>query len=183
MSAFFLQIKRSIALNKEKKKKGEKVKLEITKNNQVNKVQQQNQESFDLETKRKIQESLQEIYNKQQQQDANSSKRGKFIKLVYDSEHKRLSFTGRFNKEQVPSKDFITNEVIQGKFSERYSFECYDITDSNHPSEISTWERGPKDAKTILYWLSNDKNVLDVIRHGLPGNKTTTYDIHPATID
>jgi hypothetical protein len=98
---------------------------------------------------------------------------------VHDLEQKRLSFTGRFNKEQVPYKDFITNEAIQGRFSERYFFECYDITDPNHPSEISTWERGPKDAKTILYWLSNDKSALDVIRHGQPGSKTTTYDIHP----
>ena len=188
LSAFFLQIKRSIALNKEKKKKGEKVKLEITKNNQVNKVQQQNQESFDLETKRKIQESLQEIYNKQQQQDANSSKRGKFIKLVYDSEHKRLSFTGRFNKEQVPSKDFITNEVIQGKFSERYSFECYDVTTSTTmPGEEfqtsqpqpSIWERGAADARTILYYLSKDKNTLEVIRNGQPGSTSTTYQINP----
>jgi hypothetical protein len=142
----------------------------------------QQQVPFDLETKGKIQESLQEIYNKQQQQqatNANSSKKGRFIKFVYDLEQKRLSFTGRFNKEQVQYKDFITNEVIQGRFSERYFFECYDITDPNYPSETSTWERGPKDAKTILYWLSNDKNVLDVIRHGLPGSKTTTYDIHP----
>jgi hypothetical protein len=142
----------------------------------------QQQVPFDLEIKGKIQESLQEIYNKQQQQqatNANSGKRGKFIKFIYDLEQKRLSFTGRFNKEQVPYKDFITNEVIQGRFSERYFFECYDITDPNHPSETSTWERGPKDAKTILYWLSNDKNVLDVIRHGQPGSKTTTYDIYP----
>jgi hypothetical protein len=146
----------------------------------------QQQVPFDLETKGKIQESLQEIYNKQQQQqatNANSSKRGKFIKFVYDLEQKRLRFTGQFNKELVPYKDFITNEIIQGKFSDRYFFECYDITDPNHPSEPSTWERGPKDAKTILYWLSNDKNVLDVIRHGLPGSKTTTYDIHPPMID
>ncbi len=146
----------------------------------------QQQVPFDLETKGKIQESLQEIYNKQQQQqatNANSGKRGKFIKFVHDLEQKRLSFTGRFNKEQVPYKDFITNEVIQGRFSERYFFECYDITDPNYPSEMSTWERGPKDAKTILYWLSNDKNVLDIIRHGQPGSKTTTYDIHPPPMD
>ena len=159
--------------------------METTRNYQVDNVEQQKQqkqEPFDLETKRKIQESLQEIYNKQQQQVTNgngSSRRGAFIKFVHDLEQKRLSFTGRFNKEQVPYKDFITNEVIQGRFSERYFFECYDITDSNHPSEISTWERGPKDARNILYWLSNNKNVLDVIRHGLPGSKTTTYDIHP----
>jgi hypothetical protein len=96
----------------------------------------QQQEPFDSETKRKIQESLQEIYNKQQQQatNANSGKRGKFIKFVRDLEQKRLSFTGRFNKEQVPYKDFITNEVIQDRFSERYFFECYDITDPNYPS-------------------------------------------------
>ena len=65
----------------------------------------QQQVPFDLETKGKIQESLQEIYNKQQQQQAtnsNSGKRGKFIKFVHDLEQKRLSFTGRFNKEQVP---------------------------------------------------------------------------------
>jgi hypothetical protein len=91
--------------------------------------------------------------------------------------------TGQFQKEQIPYKDFITNQVVEGRFSERYFFECYDITDSSHPSEISRWERGPKDAKTILYWLSNDKNVLDVIRHGQPGSETTTYDIHAATID
>jgi hypothetical protein len=158
--------------------------MEAIRNYQENKVQQQ--ELFDLETKRKIQESLQEIYNKQQrqQQATNGSgggngRKGKFIKFVHDGEHKRLSLTGQFQKEQVPYKDFITNEVIQGRFSERYSFECYDITDSDHPSEISIWERGPKDAKTILYWLSNDKNVLEVIRHGQPGSKTTTYDIHP----
>jgi hypothetical protein len=41
-----------------KEKKVKKVKLEITTNNQVNKVQQQNQqELFDLETKRKIKDS------------------------------------------------------------------------------------------------------------------------------
>ena len=109
--------------------------METTRNYQVNNVEQQQQKQqkqdpFDLETKRKIQESLQEIYNKQQQQQAtnsngSSSRRGAFIKFVHDLEQKRLSFTGQFNKEQVPYKDFITNEVIQGKFSERYSFECY----------------------------------------------------------
>jgi hypothetical protein len=159
--------------------------METTRNYQVDKVQQQ--ESFDIETKRKIQDSLQEIYNKQQQRQQQatngSGKKGSFIKFVYDGELKRLSFTGQFQKEQVPYKDFITNQVVEGRFSERYFFECYDITDPNHPSEISIWERGPKDAKTILYWLSNNKNVLDVIRHSQPGSKTTTYDIHPATID
>jgi hypothetical protein len=159
--------------------------METIRNYQENKVQQE-QELFDLETKRKIKDSLQEIYNKQQlqQQATNvSGRKGRFIKFVHDGEHKRLSLTGQFQKERIPYKDFITNQVTEGRFSERYFFECYDITDSNHPSEISIWERGPKDARDILYWLSNNKNVLDVIRHGQPGSKTTTYDIHPATID
>ena len=161
--------------------------METTANYQVDNVEQKHQkkqEPFDSETKRKIQESLQEIYNKQQEQKQTTNDNGsrlkrRYIKFVYDLEQKRLSFTGWLNKEQVPYKDFITNEVIQGRFSERYYFERYDVTDPNHPSETSTWERGPEDAKTILYWLSNDKNVLDVIRHGQPGSKTTTYDIHP----
>jgi hypothetical protein len=93
-----------------------KEKLEITTNNQENNVQQ---ELFDLETKRKIQESLQEIYNKQQwhQQAANGNgngRKGKFIKFVHDGEHKRLSLTGQFQKERIPYKDFITNQVIEG---------------------------------------------------------------------
>jgi hypothetical protein len=86
---------------------------------QENKVQQQ--EPFDLETKRKIQGSLQEIYNKQQQQQAtkgNGSRKGSFIKFVHDGELKRLSFTGQFQNEQVPYKDFITNQVTEGRFSE-----------------------------------------------------------------
>jgi hypothetical protein len=61
-------------------------------NYQENKVQQK-QELFDLETKRKIQNSLQEIYNKQQrqQQAANGNsggngRKGRFIKFVHDGE-------------------------------------------------------------------------------------------------
>jgi hypothetical protein len=52
----------------------------------------QQQEPFDSETKRKIQDSLQEIYNKQQQQSTNgnngSSRRGAFIKFAHDLEIK-----------------------------------------------------------------------------------------------
>jgi hypothetical protein len=35
----------------------------------------------------------------------------RFIKFVNDGEHKRLSLTGRFDKEQVPYKDFKTDEL------------------------------------------------------------------------
>jgi uncharacterized protein YfeS len=47
-------------------------------------------------------------------------------------ESKVLSFTGQFDKEQVPFKDFKTHQTVEGKFTDRYYFECYDITDPNH---------------------------------------------------
>jgi hypothetical protein len=148
---------------------------------QVNK-QQQEEQQFDPQTMERIQAKLKELYNKpqQQQQQNKSSREGKpFIVFKHDQETKRLSFTGIFEDEPVPSKDFKTNQIIEGKFSQRYYFECYDITDPDHPTELSVWERGLKDAKTILYWLSNSQRVLDVTRHGKPNDTSTTYDIHP----
>jgi hypothetical protein len=50
-----------------------------------------------------------------------------------------------FNREQVPYKDFKTNKVIQGKFSERYFFEAYNITDSDHLFELYLGNH-PKDS-------------------------------------
>jgi hypothetical protein len=151
---------------------------------EVNK--EQNQQVFDEETRRKIQASLQKLDNKQQQQqqqNSSSSLAGgkRFVKFAYDGEHKRLSFTGQHSEETIPYKDFKTKEIVEGKFSERYYFECHDITDPNHPpSELSVWERGSREARTILFWLSKNKNVLDVTRRGQPGSMTTTYDIYPA---
>jgi hypothetical protein len=81
--------------------------------------------------------------------------------------------------------DFQTGEVIAGKYKIRYFFECYDITTStieeaqaNQP-EPSIWERGTADARTILHYLSKDKNILQVIRNGQPGSTSTTYQINP----
>ena len=118
-----------------KRKKGEKSKMETTRNYQENKVQQ---ELFDLETKRKIQESLQEIYNKQQrhQQAANGNgngRKGKFIKFVHDGEHKRLSLTGQFQKEQIPYKDFITNQVIEGTQEDLIVHIDFEHLEKEHP--------------------------------------------------
>jgi hypothetical protein len=156
--------------------------METSNIQQVNKQQQEQEQQFDTQTIERIQAKLKELYNKpQQQQQQNKSSRGGkfFIKFVNDLETKRLSFTGRFEEEQVPSKDFKTNQIIEGKFSQRYYFECYDITDPDHPSEPSVWERGRKDATTILYWLSNSQRVLDVTRHGQPNDPSTTYTIRP----
>jgi hypothetical protein len=75
--------------------------------------------------------------------------------------------------------------VIPRKYKTRYSFECYDITTSTieellaNQSEPSVWERGAADARTILYYLSKDKKVLEVIRNGQPGSTSTTYQINP----
>jgi hypothetical protein len=77
------------------------------------------------------------------------------------------------------AKDFETSQVIPGKYVTRYSFECYDITNPDHPSQLSIWQRGTKDVRIILYYLSKNKTILEVIRNGAPGSKTTTYQINP----
>jgi hypothetical protein len=68
----------------------------------------------------------------------------------------------------------------------RYSFECYDVTTTQGEEEPQTsqpqpsiWERGAADARTILYYFSKDKNILEVIRNGQPGSTYTTYQINP----
>jgi hypothetical protein len=154
---------------------------------QINKIQQ---EGFDEETKLKIQAYLDEIDKKQQQQQKMPYNKTKYIKFAFDRERKLLFFTGKFDKKEVPDTDFQTGEVIQGKYKTRYSFECYDITTSTSTTmsreefqtsqlKPSIWERGAADARTILYFLSKDKNILQVIRNGQPGSTSTTYQINP----
>ena len=149
---------------------------------QINKKQQ---EGFDEETKQKIQAYLDEINRKQQQQNIPYNKT-RYIRFVFDRERKLLLFTGKFDKKEVPETDFQTGEVIPGKYKTRYSFECYDITTTTIEEESQTsqpepsiWERGIADARTILYYLSKDKNILEVTRNGQPGSTSTTYQINP----
>jgi hypothetical protein len=91
----------------------------------------------------------------------------KYITFVSDRERKLLYFTGKFDKKEIPMTDFQTGEVVPGKYKNRYSFECYDITTTPTAEELpinqpepSIWERGAADARTILYYLSKDKNIL-----------------------
>jgi hypothetical protein len=108
---------------------------------------------------------------------------------LYLTERKILYFTGKFDKKEIPETDFQTGEVIPGKYKTRYSFECYDVTTTStiiprgeiqtSQPEPSIWERGIADARTILYYLSKDKNILEVIRNGPPGSTSTTYQINP----
>src|SRR4026208_975543 len=108
--------------------------------------QQQKQQGFDEETKQKIQAYLDEIDAKHQQQQSSSLQQTKYIKFVHDKERKLLSFTGKIDKVDVPAKDFETGLIIPDKYVEKYSLECYDITDADHPSEISIWQRGIREA-------------------------------------
>src|SRR5918912_621935 len=154
--------------------------MEIEQKQQINKIQQK---GFDKETKLKIQTCLDEINQKKQQQKIPYNKT-KYIKFASDRERKLLYFTGKFDKKEVPETDFQTGEVVPGKYKIRYSFECYDITTTTieesqaNQSEPSIWERGTADARTILYYLSKDKNILEVIRNGQPGSTSTTYQIN-----
>ena len=65
-----------------------------------------------------------------------------------------------------PAKDYETGLEILGKYVTRYLFECYDITNTQNTEVVSgspaIWERGTKDARTILHFLSKGVNVLEV---------------------
>jgi len=149
------------------------------KNPQTSQHLQNDQQIFDEETMNKIQSYLAEIEYKESQR-SSSIKTNRFIKFTDDKEQKRLSFTGKFDKEEKPATDFKTGEIIPGKFVTRYYLECHDITDpSKKFSEPEFWERGIKDAKTILYYLSKKIYVLEVTRNGQRGSKNTTYTIVP----
>jgi hypothetical protein len=159
---------------------------EVRAQEQHQQKQQQKQFDLDLDTRNKIAAEIQTLLNReqqqqpQQQQQPSSGSKSKFIKFS-DGQKRRLSFQD-FEKKQVQNKDFATGELIPDSYSTRYFFSCYDITDPDHPSELSIFERGLREAKTILFWLSKNYNVLDVERHGKAGDKLTTYNIYPAIV-
>ena len=153
-------------------------------NKQMETEQKQiNRQGFDKETKQKIQACIDEIDSKQQKIPGKT----KYIRFVFDRDRKLLYLTGKFEKKELPETDFQTGEVIPGKYKTRYSFECYDITTTTSTAEEfptrqpepSIWERGAADARVILYYLSKDKYILEVIRNGQPGSTSTTYQINP----
>ena len=94
-----------------------------------------------------------------------------------------MLFTGDVNDKEKPTKDYETGLEIPGKYVTRYFFDCYDITTTRNPQDASgspaIWERGTKDARTILYYLSKDIRVLEVVRNGQPYSTATTYLINP----
>jgi hypothetical protein len=99
-----------------------------------------------------------------------------------DKDRKTLSFTGKVDKVEVQAKDFETGLDIPDKYVTRYVFDCYDITEPNTQNTNgppSIWERGTRDARIILHYLSKGINTLEVVRNGQPGSKTTTYLFYP----
>jgi hypothetical protein len=145
-----------------------------------NKIQK---ERFDEQTKSVINSYLEEIDRKQQSyQSRSSEEKQQYIRFTSDKESKILSFTGKVNKREEPATDFDTGLDIPDRLVSRYRFECYDIT-TIYPQELdglsAIWERGTRDAQTILNFLSKDFNVLEIVRNGQPYSKTTTYLITP----
>lgn len=146
-------------------------------------VKQKN--GFDEQAKLQAKSLLDEIDRKQQSMYQNTGTNGKpeYIKFGSDKERKVLFFTGIPDKKDEPATDYETKLEIPGKFVTRYYFACHDITATGNPDNISgspaIWKRGTKDARTILYFLSKGVNVLEVVRHGLPGSMNTTYQINP----
>ena len=157
--------------------------METIQQDTSNKVIQK--EGFDEQTKLQAKSLLDEIDRKQQSMYQNTESKGKteYIKFGSDKERKVLFFTSIPYKEEEPAEDYETRLEIPGKYVTRYYFPCYDITATRNPDNISgspaIWERGTKDARTILHFLSKGVNVLEVIRHGLPRSMNTTYQINP----
>ena len=149
----------------------------------ISKSVKEKEQQFDEQTKLQIQSILEEIDRKQQQSYQSTGSEGKrYIKFVSDKERKVLSFTGKVNKKDIQAKDYETGLDIPGRYTIRFLFECYDVTTSNSQETSglpAIWERGTKDARTILYYLSKGIRVLEVVRNGQPYSTATTYLINP----
>lgn len=141
-------------------------------------------DGFDEQTKLKLKSLLEEIDRKQQSSYQNTASEGKtrYIKFASDKERKILSFAGNIDKIEIPARDYETGLDIPDKYTTRYLFKCYDITSPN-PEDTNDvpaiWERGTRDARIILHYLSKGIKTLEIVRNGQPGSKTTTYLINP----
>ena len=142
-------------------------------------------DGFDEQTKLQINSLLEEIDIKQQSSSSQSTAsegKPRYIRFTTDKERKVLSFTGKVDKIEMPAKDFETGLDIPDKYVPRYRFECYDVTTVNPQATEglpTIWERGTRDARIILYYLSKNVKVLEIVRNGLPGSVTITYLINP----
>ena len=60
----------------------------------------------------------------------------------------------------LPKMFLDCNHIWYSKKRGQYSFECYDITDPDHPSELSIWQRGIREASTAKEHC-NEEVILD----------------------
>ncbi len=144
-------------------------------------IQDTDKEVIDQHVKLRLESFLEEINEKWPS--SATDVRIKYIKFMSDKDRKTLSFTGKVDKVEVQAKDFETGLDIPDKYVTRYVFDCYDITEPNTQNingPPSIWERGTRDARIILHYLSKGINTLEVVRNGQPGSKTTTYLFYPA---
>ena len=93
---------------------------------------------------------------------------------------RKLFFTGQCQKYDAPAKDWTTRQIIPGKTTTRWRWQVYDVSDINNPSELAIWERGYKESEQIVYYLSQKKQELTIMRNGRPNSTDTTYNIYPA---
>ena len=113
-------------------------------------------------------------------QEAKERLPGQFLSLKQDKETRTFLFTGAYQKLDKPAIDFVTKQIIPGKMVTKYRFQVYDVTDPDNPSDISIWERGITEADQVLYWLTQEKFELTIMRNGAPNSQKTTYSIFPA---
>jgi hypothetical protein len=109
----------------------------------------------------------------------NASKlKGNYVSFKEDKETKTLLFTGKYQKVDVPTKDFATGQIIPGKFTQKWRFECYSTSDPN--PQTSIWERGWREA-LIMHFLGLKMPELTIVRNGVRNSNQTTYMIYPAS--
>jgi hypothetical protein len=98
-----------------------------------------------------------------------------YLKFIHDKERKVLYFTGKFDKVEEKAIDFDRDQVFIDKY--KYSFQCYDTNDPL-PS-LLIWPCDVTEAHKVLYYLSNNETILEVICNGGPRSKSKTYQINP----
>jgi hypothetical protein len=105
---------------------------------------------------------------------------GHFVSLKQDKETRTFLFTGDYQKVQLPAKDFVTKQIIPGKMVTKFRFQVYDVTSPDNPTDVAIWERGFTEADQVLYWFTQGKVELTIMRNGAPNSQKTTYSIFPA---
>src|SRR5215469_166221 len=146
---------------------------------EIKSIEQIRQSGIDKQTLDRIAADRAEMERAKQEQKERLP--GKFLSLKNDKEERTFLFTGEYQKVQIPAKDFVTKQIIPGKMVTRFRFQVYDVTSPDTlSSEPAIWERGFTEADQVLYWLSQGKSELTIMRNGALNSQKTTYNIFPA---